>query len=248
MDQSQLYSLYDSDPAPIAAFLGYLRESYGLPTPTKVLDMGCGPGRMLRPLAESGWIVSGYEPDPEYAAAAEEAAQGLPGVRIRRAGLLDLDEVAAFDMVALINGPLSYVLDPRDRRAALERCRRALRPDGVLLVEVGNFPWILKNYRPPPDLQLEVDGVTVLRTARHEIDFHRGHFTHQDHFEWTDPDGEARRIDKTHRMAMIAFPEIAYFLADVGFTEVATFNEYDDREPAVLTGKRILVAARRGVE
>ncbi len=244
MDHSELYALYESDPMPIVSFLSYLRESYGLSSPTTILDMGCGPGRLLRPLAEAGWGVTGYEPDPDYAAAAMVEADALPGVRVREAGLLELDEVAAFDLVALVNGPLSYVLTPGKRREALERCRRALRPNGVLFMELANFPWILRNYRPPPQLELEVQGMKVLRTARHEIDYHSVQFTHVDRFTWTDRGGKPHEVEKTHRMAMVLLSEIEHYLTELGFVELSTFNEYEDREPGLVSGKRLMVSAR----
>ena len=156
-----------------------------------------------------------------------------------------MNEESEFDFVALINGPLCYLLDPGARREALDRCRRALRPGGVLFLDLSNFPWVLKNYREPPVLELEVNGTKVIRTARHEIDYHRGHFTHHDHFEWVLPDGDVESLEKTHCMAMVAFPEIAYFLAELGFVDVATFNGFEDRAPAPLIGKKLMVAARR---
>lgn len=246
MDQSQLYALYDSDPAPIVAFLDYLRGAYQLPSPSAILDMGCGPGRMLAPLAAAGWQVTAHEPDPDYANAARQVAARLPGAQFRQAGLLDLLEASAFDLVALINGPLAYLPTPRDRREALRRCRAALRPDGVLFLDLANMPWILKNYREPPRLELEVNGTKVVRTARHDIDFHAGQLTHHDHFEWTAPDGTVRSVEKAHRMGIVGFPEVEYFLDQLGFTEVTTYNSFQDRAPASLTGKRMLVAARRG--
>ena len=70
MNQDQLYALYDSDPEPIVEFFDYLRDLYELPRPGTLLDMGCGPGRLLGPLSQTGWIVTGYEPDPDYAPSA----------------------------------------------------------------------------------------------------------------------------------------------------------------------------------
>ena len=248
MDQSQLYSLYDSDPTPIVAFLDHLRKRYGLPDHPSILDMGCGPGRMLRPLAQAGWNVTGYEPDTDYATSARKVAGATPSVTFRQAGLLNLKADAVFDLIALINGPLSYILDPGARREALDRCRAALRPGGVLFLDLANSPWILKNYREPPELELDIEGTKVIRKARHEIDFHKGSFTHYDEFQWQDPSGELRTLEKTHRMAMVGSPEIEYFLGDLGFKEISTYNGFDDREPVPLSGKRILVAARRGSE
>ncbi len=40
MKQSQLYTLYDSDPKPVVDFLEEVRASYGLPEAPAVLDMG----------------------------------------------------------------------------------------------------------------------------------------------------------------------------------------------------------------
>jgi SAM-dependent methyltransferase len=206
--------------------------------------MGCGPGRLLAPLTESGWSVVGYEPDPDYAGAAEAKATELPGGRIRRAGLLDLDEIGAFDLIAAVNGPYSYLLEPEQRREALDRCARALRPGGVLFLEFGNFYWILKNYRAPAAEEFNAEGILVTRTAHHDIDFHRGTFVHHDRFTWVDESGVQQVVSKTHRMAIVSFPEVAYFLRELGYTDIRTFSSYEDRNASELTGRRVLIAAR----
>lgn len=244
MNQSQLYQLYDREPGPIVAFLDYLRTLYDLPRPGTILDMGCGPGRLLAPLAAAGWAVVGYEPDPDYAPAAQEELSGLRDGRFRQAGFLELDEVGAFDLIAAVNGPYYYLVTPRERREALERCAQALRPGGVLFLEFSNFHWVLKNYREPPVVELDFDGIAVRRVADHEIDYHRGTMTHTDRFTWRDHSGAERVLAKTHRMALVSYPELAYFLEETGFEEVRTFNSYDDREPNELTGGKVLVAAR----
>ena len=246
MKQSQLYSLYDSDPGPVVDFIEYLRDLYAIPNPGTLLDMGCGPGRLIAPLGRSGWTVTAYEPDPDYADAAQEVAGRTPDVQFHQRGFLDLEEESAYDLIAAVNGPYYYVLEASSRRDALERCARALRPGGVLFLELSNFPWILKNYREPPEVTMEIDGITVTRTGHHEFDFHRGLMSHHDRFDWVDGSGEERTASKTHRMAIVSYPEISLFLDDLGFEEVHTFNSRADREPGLLVGKKILVSARRG--
>lgn len=243
MDAARLYTLYDGDPEPIRAFLAALAEQYDLPRGLGVLDMGCGPGRMLRPLAGLGWRVTGYEPDPDFAAAAERVAAELDGARVVRGGFDALEEEGRYDLIAAVNGPLSYVLDMGARRDAIARCARALRPAGVLFLDLANFWWILGNYRAPPVLEYEVDGVTVTRTAVHEHDFVRGVLTHVDTYRWSDADGD-HEARKTHRMALLGPAEIDLFLADAGFVDVRTYNSWDDRVPVEPDGRRIRVAAR----
>ena len=45
-------------------------------------------------------------------------------------------------------------------------------------------------------------------------------------------------------MALVTFSEIAFFLEDLGFWEMRTFNSYTDRESARLTGEKLMVTAR----
>ena len=246
MDQSQLYSLYDSDPGPVVGFIEYLRELYSIPRPGRLLDLGCGPGRLLVPLSGSGWTITAYEPDPDYAAAAREVAGHLPDVQFHQRGFLDLDEESAYDLIAAVNGPYYYVREASSRRDALARCARALRPGGVVFLELSSFSWILKNYSEPPEVTMEIDGTTVTRTAHHEFDYHRGLMSHHDRFDWVDGAGEEQTASKTHRMAMVSYPEIALFLDDLGFEEVHTFNSLEDRAPGLLVGRKILVSARTG--
>jgi SAM-dependent methyltransferase len=258
MDQAQLYSLYETDPSPVVAFLRFLASSYALGPDSSgshgpgssgarmaVLDVGCGPGRLLVPIAGLGWTVTGLEPDPEYAAAARRAAQGIEGVRVRDGGFAEIDEENRYDLIAAVNGPFSYVPGASARCDAVARAARALRPGGVLFLHFSNFWWILRHYREPPEQTKTIDGVTVLRTAEHRIDYHAGTFTHVDTFRWREVDGSQHQRQKTHVMYMLGPPETERLLDEAGFIDVRTFNAYQDREARRLTGKRVLIAARR---
>lgn len=246
IDQSRLYSLYDSEPSAEVAFLRFLARSYSLPDPPSVLDVGCGTGRMLRPLDELGWRVAGLEPDPDYAAAAERCARTLSNTTVRQGGFAEVGEDGAtYDLIAAVNGPYSYLRGYEARREAIERCASALRSGGVLFLHYSNFWWILRNYREPPEREMEIDGTTVTRTAFHDIDFHAGRFTHNDVFRWTEPGGESRTVTKKHEMTMSGPPEVERLFREADLEDVRTFNDYADRETAPLCGQRILISARK---
>lgn len=244
--EGDLYStFYDSDPAPIVEFLAWLAGSYGLDGRLEILDMGCGPGRLLVPLAGLRWKVVGMEPDDTFRSSAsqavsqlnEEVAEVVPG------GWSDLNADAQFDLVVAVNDPFSYLLTPTERIDAFGRCANALKPGGVIFIDIPNFHWILKNYRTPPEIVVDVGGSTVTRRARHEIEFHDAIWTHTDDFE-IKTGADTRNESKTHRFAMITLPEVVAGLTKTGFEELRTYNGYAARRSERLTGPRIMVSAR----
>jgi SAM-dependent methyltransferase len=245
MDQARLYALYETDPTPVVEFLRWLAGSYGRTGSLDVLDVGCGPGRLAAPLTELGWRVTGIEPDPAYASEAREKAVALPGASIREGGFADISEEAAYDLIAAVNGPYSYLLTAAARRDAVQRCAHALRPGGVLFLHFSNFWWILRHYREPPDETLTVDEIVVTRSAEHVIDYDAGRFTHVDTFRWIDDRGEAHRLTKTHEMSMVDPVEARRWIREAGLEDLRTFNDYEARAPARLEGKSVLIAARK---
>lgn len=68
--RDQLYAaFYHFDSESVVGFLKWLATSYGLSGRLSVLDLGCGPGRVLGPLADCGWQVTGCDPDRDYTVA-----------------------------------------------------------------------------------------------------------------------------------------------------------------------------------
>lgn len=243
---SELYAAFDSPPHSIVAFLQYLADAYELRQPLRVLDAGCGPGRLLSPLERLRWEVTGLEPNPEFAAAAREVARTSRRLSVREGGFLDVDDREAFDLICAINSSFAHLLTPAERQGAVLKMHDALRPGGVLLLDVPNFPWILRNFRAPEPDPSVVHGREVTLHRRHEIDYHDALFTTTDEYVFGDEaDAHVRLV---HRYAMVTCPELEYQLREAGFVELRTFTGFDARAPERIRGARILVAARKPVE
>lgn len=100
-----------------------LEESTG-----PLLDVGCGPGRIVRAAIDARRLALGIDISP--AAIARATADGLPV--LRRSVFDPLPAEGSWGAVALFDGNIGIEGDPR---ALLERCAELLMPGGRLLVE-----------------------------------------------------------------------------------------------------------------
>lgn len=96
-----------------------------------VLDVGCGVGRWAERLVATGHRVTGIEPSPRMADAAEKRVGA--GFTLIRAGVEDADPPPADVVLAM--GSLQYAADPV---AAIARCAGWVRPGGALCVLVDS--------------------------------------------------------------------------------------------------------------
>ena len=242
MRLGELYMASDADPAPIVEFVRWLAESYGLPQPLHVLDAGCGPGRLLGPLERLRWRVTGMEPNPDFFAAARRFAESSRRVDVVQGGFLDVDQAEEFDLVVAINSSFAHLLVPAERAEALRRIHDALRPGGVVFIDLPNFVWILRNYRQPEPYTFTAQGETVTLVRRHEIDFHEAAFITTDDYVFEDGRVGDRLV---HAYGMATLPELRYHLEEAGFIDLRTFNGYASRADDRVSGPRMLIAARR---
>ncbi|HEX8210932.1 MAG TPA: class I SAM-dependent methyltransferase [Longimicrobium sp.] len=242
-DLAELYIASDSDPAHIVEFLRELASAYELPQPLYVLDAGCGPGRLLAPLDRLRWQVTGMEPHPDFVASARSIAQSSRRVSVLQGGFLDIDQANEFDLVIAVNSSFAHLVTPAERADALRRIHRALKPGGVVFLDLPNFLWILKNHRPPQPYTFEIQGETVTLNRIQHIDFHAATFTTTDEYVHAHSgQSEARLV---HSYGITTLPDLQHHLDAAGFEDPRTFNSYAARSPERLDGARILVAARK---
>ena len=242
LDDAVLYETFDTDPRPTIDFLAWVAERAGIPSPLAVLDVGCGPGRLLRPLCALGWRVLGLEPDPVYRKRAEQRA-APSGVRVHPGGFNDIDAMGEFDLIIGINSSFAHVLTATQRADALARCRRALRSGGILVLDLPNLLRILREYCAPPEQQTEVDGRTIRLKRDHAIDYDAATFTTHDTYTVSEPDGSRWTAERDHVYAITTKPDLEYLIQTAGFQRVETFGSVTDREPGRVAARMIVIAS-----
>ena len=98
----------------------------------RVLDVGCGTGRLARALAERGTKVWGIDPSEEMLAQARSEARGGP--RFRRASA----EALPFKNRSFDRAVLQLVVHLLDRSRALPELARVLSPRGYAVIATFN--------------------------------------------------------------------------------------------------------------
>jgi SAM-dependent methyltransferase len=94
----------------------------------EVLDVGCGPGRLVAALAAAGRPVLGVD----VASASIDRTASMGALALHRSVFAPMPGEGRWGTVLLADGNLGIGADPD---ALLARVRRLLRPGGLLLVE-----------------------------------------------------------------------------------------------------------------
>ena len=109
--------------------------------PGDLIDLGCGTGRLLVPMAHRGWRCLGVDLSPTMLAVARDKAL-KEGVRfgLLRADLARLGCIAdgSFDAACCLFSTLGMIGGEKNRTAALAHAFRLLRPGGRMVLHVHN--------------------------------------------------------------------------------------------------------------
>jgi SAM-dependent methyltransferase len=113
-------------------------------SPTRILDLGCGPGLYTNRLARLGHRCVGIDFSPASIAYAREQAEGagLECTYIEQ-DIRTADYGDGYGLVMSIFGEFN-VFRPAEARGILEKAWRALAPNGFLLYEPHSFDTVVK--------------------------------------------------------------------------------------------------------
>ena len=212
----------------------FVAQAIALKHGDRVLDLGCGHGRITNALARTGARVTGIEAMPapieraRYTAAKEKLDVDYRQTDIREA-ILD----GPYEAALLWFFTFGYHTDA-ENAAILEKVCRALKPGGKLLVDQYNTPALARN----ADHYTVVDCGDSLLLQKPVWDLEGGRWGAE---RIVVRDGAVRRSRFLCRCYSV--PELEHMLKVGGFGEVRFMG--DGFQPIELTSTRIIAVATK---
>lgn len=238
-DQPFLAELYDQLPAyiarkDIAFYVDYARSVDG-----PVLELACGTGRVLIPVAESGCQIVGLDLSEfmlaKCRAKLEKTAFEIQErVRIVQGDMTNYDLGETFALVTTPFRPFQHLVSVEDQLASLRCANRHLRPGGTLILDLFH-PNL--EYLCGPNCFIEQedcanvtlsDGSVMRQTHRIAAQYRSRQMMDVEMiFYVTYPDGREERLVHAFPFRYFFRYEIEHMLASCGFSVVDVFGDFD---------------------
>ena len=222
----------------------------------RILELGCGSGRLLLPLAEAGHTVVGVDNAPNMLARARRRIAGLPAQAQQRVTLVqsDLRELelpsASLPMSMAVFGYNTFLhFQATEAGSLLRRLRDVLVDDALIYIDIVN-PFMLADAADDRALRLEhtlLDSETGQVIQQFSSSWHAPE-AQTLHVTWLfvamPPGGGAvQRAVVEHAYHYQHPHELELQLARAGFQVANWFGDYD-ASPFVEESERLLVLAR----
>lgn len=138
----------------------FIEQRFGLARGATILDVGCGLGAHAVELTRRGYLVVGLDLSlPMLSRAADEAQEHGYKINFLHADMRDMSFEGAFDAVLCWGTTFGY-FDDDTNRLVVERLHQALKPRGLLLLDVVNRDYVVRTQ--PNLLWFEGDGCVVM--------------------------------------------------------------------------------------
>jgi len=233
---------FDAFDADLDLYRGYA-EIVGSP----ILELGCGTGRLLIPLAQDGFEITGVDASSAMLARAEQrvAAAGVDAVDLRRLDMRALGDLPAahFRLVFCAVNSFLHLETRADQLLALQAVHRLLDRSGLFVLDI---------FHPTPstlqtmDDRLLLDGSWMLQDGSRIERFSQRRVSPAQQiidttliFDQTGTDGIVKRALTSYRTRYIHHFEMLGLLEESGFEIEGIYGSYeldrfDDGSPVMI--------------
>lgn len=246
----QIADFYDLEHTDFRADIDLLLSFAGI-VGDPILEVGCGSGRILVPLAQAGFDVTGIDRSSAMLERAEIAA-ARSGVT-ERTTLANLDMTQAdvapggpFGLAIFSLNALMHLTTPQRQLRALESALAALDPKGQLIIDSMNpTPLHLTQLDAGQVLEgswTDPQGTTIDKWSHRRIQPSEQRIETTIWYDQFFPDGRYRRTRTHFPLRYVHAAELELMLRIAGFSETRVYGSYD-LDPFDDESERLLVTA-----
>jgi SAM-dependent methyltransferase len=225
----------------------------------KVLELGCGTGRVLIPIADEGMEIVGLDLSPHMLAKCRQNLTSQPDevrdhVRLVQASMTDFDLGEQFGTAIIPFRPFQHLVSVSDQLACLGCVRRHLRDGGVLAFDL--FQVALdkiadpRRYEEAEDLpEFTLPDGRKMRRCNRFVATHRAEQYNDVEIIYylTHPDGRTERLVQGFPFRYFFRYEVEHLLARAGFERVAVYGDFD-KSPLEDDSPEMIFVARKPAE
>jgi len=166
--EAYLRTVRTATPKEVAIECDFIERALRIPVGSRVLDVGCGLGVQTVELASRGYHLVGLDISATMVSRAYDEAEDR-GLQIDfvRGDMRDVTFEEPFDALLCWGTTFGYFSE-EDNELAIRQVHKALKPNGVLLLEVVNRDFMIGSQ--PNQVWFEVDGAVCME----ETDFDYG--------------------------------------------------------------------------
>jgi SAM-dependent methyltransferase len=222
----------------------------------KILELGCGTGRILIPVARLGREITGVDNSSRMLAQCRAALdRETPEIRdkatLLEGDMRELDLASQFSLVMIPFRPFQHLLTVEDQIATLESIHRHLEPGGRLVFDVfnPNLHFLVDETRADeredtPETPLP-DGRSFRRTGRVTAVHVADQYSEVELIYYVRyADGTTRRLVQDFPMRWFWRYELEHLLARCGFRVESVFGNFD-RSPLTDGSPEMIFIAER---
>lgn len=217
----------------------FIEQRFGLAPGAALLDVGCGLGLHAVELTRRGYLVVGLDLSLSMLArAADEAQDHGFKINFLHADMREMTFEGAFDAVICYGTTFGY-FDDETNKQVVDRLYRALKPRGLLLLDVVNRDFVIRNQ--PNLVWFEGDGCVVMEESQ------MNYITSRLEVKRTVILDNGRQRDNVYSLRTYSLHELGQILHHQGFRVVEVTGW--EAHPGVFFGgdspKLIILAERR---
>ena len=220
-------------------------------TPKRILEIACGSGRILVPLAKAGHAVVGLDMDEAMLRKIPAKAEGMSNITWRTGDAIADDWGTGYDVVVIAGNFLMNIVSEegpeRAQKVLLEKAKLALKPGGMLYIDY-NHTFNPEQWYVHPGERVIWQGIDGHGTTGRMLlcdstyDEETGLICSTRRYELETVTGEKIRKEMPSVKHFVKLEQIHTWLTEEGFRIEKEYGDYAGNPIGETTGRAIICA------